>query len=247
MTVRALPGFENNITSDVITLLNDVESHIVQYLRRPVDGDIMVYSDPDAPHPLTRYTPGAVVGDPFTVRLTAQGRYWSQYAYQFAHELCHVLTGHEQISRFDNNPNQWFIESLCELASLFTLRRMAELWQTRPPFSNRQDYARALHKYFKELVNRPARQLPPGLTVAEWLRDKENLLRKDAYSREDNAVVSLSLLNLFEAHPQGWNAVRYLPKSDSAFVDYLAEWYESVPEDDKPFIESLMAVFDLGQ
>ena len=67
---------------------------------------------------------------PFVVQLTARDRKWSKFAYQFSHEFCHLLSGHD---RLRDNPNQWFHESLCELASVFTLRQMAKQWLISPP------------------------------------------------------------------------------------------------------------------
>src|SRR5262245_61871033 len=71
------------------------------------------------------------------VRLNVEGTYWAQFAFQFAHEMGHVVCGFEEYP----NPNQWFEETLCETASLFVLGRMAERWKTRPPWPNWKDYA----------------------------------------------------------------------------------------------------------
>ena len=75
--------------------------------------------------PITPYRPSRQ--GPFTVFLAARDDYWCQFAYQFSHELCHVLSDYE---RLGEGPNGWFHEAICELASVFTLRRMAERWLT---------------------------------------------------------------------------------------------------------------------
>ena len=67
---------------------------------------------------------------PYKVFLTARDTHWSHYAYQFAHELCHILTGFD---RYKHHKHRWFEESPCELASLFALHRIAETWLENPP------------------------------------------------------------------------------------------------------------------
>ena len=62
---------------------------------------------------------------PYRVYLSAHDTYWSMYAYQFAHELCHVLIGFD---RFKGHKHRWFDETLCEMASLFSLYRISETW-----------------------------------------------------------------------------------------------------------------------
>src|SRR5450759_2591810 len=51
------------------------------------------------------------------VELNVEGPYWAQFAFQFGHEMCHVLCEYGDYP----NPNKWFEETLCETASLFVL------------------------------------------------------------------------------------------------------------------------------
>lgn len=113
---------------DIRKLLEDVASHIVRELRDPFEATIRVMNLPgvNCPRTFFRSTDALV----FEVNLTARDRRWSQFAYQFGHEFCHILSGHD---RLRSNPNNWFHESLCELASLFVLRRMAERWPFDAP------------------------------------------------------------------------------------------------------------------
>jgi hypothetical protein len=41
----------------------------------------------------------------------------------------------------------WFQESICELASLFFLKELSEIWKARPPYSNWRDYANSIAEY----------------------------------------------------------------------------------------------------
>ena len=58
----------------------------------------------------------------YLVRLNTGDRHWAQHAYQFAHEFTHILANYDEHER----RNKWFEESICEMASLFVLRRMSE-------------------------------------------------------------------------------------------------------------------------
>ncbi len=98
--------------------------------------------------------------DPIVIQLTCKDPRWNQYAYQFAHEFCHLLSGYEDL---EGNPNNWFHETICELASVFTLRRMGEQWATHPPYANWTDYSKSLLKYAAQRQKRDEVQLPIGL------------------------------------------------------------------------------------
>ena len=225
-------------------LLADVASHISRLLRNPLIGSIMVKPAPstqDYPVTLPRSSPE----DPYPILLSARGRFWAQFSYQFAHEFCHVLCGYE---RLRNNPNNWFVEALCELASIFTIRRMAERWTTQPPCPGWESYAASLASY---------NGLEPLLTnsIQQLLRNEETYFREIStrtefgdYKLEDRvkfAAFSHCLLPIFESHPAGWNAARKLPNSEALFKDYLLEWHTAVDESDKPFVSRILSLFGM--
>ena len=129
-----------------------------------------------------------------------------------------MLSGYE---RLKNNPNRWFHEAICELASVFTLRRMAEQWAVYPPYSNRAWYAQALKQYSQDLLSCPDVQLPEDVILQAWLLSHEEILRENEYQRKKNALVAYALLPIFESSPAGWNAIRSLPNS----VGFLEEYF----------------------
>ena len=208
--------------NDIETLLNDTASHLNRLLRTPFQGTICVVPSPPGEPPRARYRepPDA----PFVIWLTARDLEWSQFAYQFSHEFCHVLSNYENLKA---NPNNWFHEAICELASVFTLRRMAERWRTHPPYPNWADYAAKLRDYSEKTLSRQEVQLPEGVTLQSWLSSQEESLRKDAYQREKNALVAYALLPIFESAPEGWNAIRKFPTSSGCLADYLVDWHYS--------------------
>ncbi len=235
MKISILPGEWGDATiEDIQRLLDDVASHITQELRDPLRGNIHVMNLPTQDGPITFFRK-PVNSETYEVNLTAKDRLWSKFAYQFAHEFCHVLSGHD---RLRDNPNNWFHEAICELASVFVLRRMGEQWQHRPPYPNWASYSASLVGYAQSLTNRLAGNSPAG-SFSYWLSANENLLRSNAYLRESNGVVAMRLLPMFEQEPSGWNAVRCLPATTEHIRQYIESWRNSVDEQDCGFVERI--------
>ena len=227
--------------ADIEKLLSDTASHINGLLRSPWAGELHV--KPAAPNDRTprtlfRYSKTG----PIVIQLTSQDRRWNQYAYQFAHEFCHVLSGYEDLK---DNPNNWFHETICELASVFTLRRMAERWPTHPPYPNWADYSKYLLKYATDRQKREKVQLPMGTTLPDWLSSHESGLRKDQYQRDKNDLVAYALLPVFEELPAGWNAIRKFPISSGELKFYLSDWASAADPDDVPFVVRLANILGL--
>ena len=236
-------------TSDIEKLLVDVASHIEISLRDSLTGVVVVPAPEIDPNPRTlcRHSPS----DPFRVQLTTRHKLWAKFAYQFAHELCHVLSNPE---RLRGNPNNWFVEALCELSSLFTLRQMADRWRTQPPFPNWDSYAASLASY-------PVR-MPAASGQRDLLTDAINLLLS---TEEDNlreasvrsefgdfsdtdrdkiAVFSHAMLPIFESQPTGWNSVRNLPETKGRLREYLGDWHTQVETVDHPFVGRILGIFE---
>ena len=74
----------------------------------------------------------------------------AQFAYQFSHEFCHIMSDYE---RLRENPNGWFHEAICELASVFTLRCMAERWSSCAPYPNWVEYSDSLLSYAEDCLS----------------------------------------------------------------------------------------------
>ena len=241
MDITVAPfGWGTSRPRDVQVLLEDTASHLNRLLRDAFAGTIIVIPAPcDDATPRTHYRSSS--NDPFFIQLPARDRYWAKFAYQFSHELCHVLSDYE---RLRERPNSWFHEAICELASVFTLRRMAESWPTCPPFPHWAEYAAALYGYADKRLAQEECQLPAGITLASWLVVEEEGLRQNRYLRDKNAVVAYCLLRTFEDEHSGWNAIRNLPNSSAKFREYLREWHSQVEAIDKPFVDRIIQLFD---
>ena len=209
--------------SNIEALLTNVAWHLMQVFREPPTGSIVVRTTPRLDDdPITLYR--SSMEEPFTILLPARGRRWSQFAYQFSHELCHVLSDYE---RLRDGRNNWFHEALCELASIFTIRRMAEAWPKSPPYCNWAKYSQSLTSYAEGLLAQDERKLPSGMTLSTWLLSEEASLREDCLQRDKNAVIAYSLLPIFESEPTVWNAVRKLPDSSAIFRGILTRMVRS--------------------
>ena len=178
----------------------------------------------------------------YRVKLNVTNTHWAQFAYQFAHEFCHILANYDE----DGDPNEWFEEAVCETASLFALRRMAVTWRTRPPYPNWKDYSKALKKYADKRIRE--QDLPEGTTVAAFYEKHREELRMDKTNRKLNGVVAVQLLPLFEESPEHWEALRWLNGSsgkDRSFADYLRGWHREAPERHRDFIARIGKLFDV--
>ncbi len=214
-------------------LLQDVASHIVRELRHPFNKKIHVLNLPTVDVPRTFFRLPSQ--DHYDINLTASGTKWSQFSYQFAHEFCHVLSRHD---RSRNNPNSWFHEALCELASIYVLRRMSESWRTNPPYDNWDRYAGSLEKYVQDVVEKH-RAMFPIEPFHTWLAENEEEMRRCSVLRDKNGVVALRLLPIFETHRQGWNTVPRLPTSAGRIAKYIEDWRASVEDVDRAFVEEI--------
>ena len=175
--------------------------------------------------------------DEYVVQLTARDDRWYQYAYQFAHELCHVFSNFDHKDRLDegvSEQNQWFEESLCETASLYTLKRLAQKWETEPPTRNWVGYDQLMSGYVRRLLSESHRYLDARQSFKAWFADNAPALQGDPYLREKNELVATTMLPLFEDNPEFWRSIKYLnPQTASAgktFAGYVQDWLNASPD-----------------
>jgi hypothetical protein len=74
-------------------------------------------------------------------------RDWSKLAYQFGHELGHVLANSWGPNSKPQPPCQWLEEALVEAFSLRGLGKLADSWEQRPLFKNDAPFANAIRQY----------------------------------------------------------------------------------------------------
>ncbi len=182
----------------------------------------------------------------YLVRLDTKDRYWCQYAFQFSHEIGHVLCGYKQ----GNQQNLWFEESLCETASLFTLEKLSEAWRRDPPFETWRAYAPQFIDYQRKRLK--DLQPPGNFQLASWWRENKNTLSSSPILRKENLWVATRLLPLFQKDPKtGWSACAYLNQtktaSERSFRRYLVDWSTSCSSaKEKNFVKRVAQLFEIS-
>lgn len=240
-------GFGKASSPDVTAVLESAAGELWRHCRGTRLDGIEVYHRTDHPQLDLKRTPDGRIA----IGLTAQGTHWAQYGFQFAHEFCHALANYAdkagRLERFPPQANLWLEESLCETASLFTLRAMSRAWQTDPPYPAWREYAAWLNAYAEQRLALPEHQLPAGMAFADWFRENQAALRQNAGMRDRNTIIAIRLLPLFENQPRAWKTLVFLNRgsadANASLAQHLAAWRSRCPEDLRPFVTRLAAVF----
>ena len=240
-------GFGTASSADLTALLQSAASELWRHCPRTKLAGIDVYHRADYPQTNFTRTPSGRI----EIGLAAQDTHWAQYSFQFAHEFCHALANYsnnlQRLRRYPQAANFWLEESLCETASLFTLRAMSRSWQTSPPYPAWRGYAPWLYAYAQARLSLPEHQLPPGKPFIDWFREHHTALRVDSTNRRWNTIIAIQLLPIFEAEPRAWETVTYLNRGfadrNESLAQHLAHWRQQCPEDLRPFVKKLAAVF----
>ncbi|MBP7949541.1 MAG: hypothetical protein KA004_07785 [Verrucomicrobiales bacterium] len=246
-------GFGNASAADISAVLQSAGEALWRHCpktRWEVPG-FYVFHTQDAPVTLYEHHADGSIA----IGLSAQGTYWSQFAFQFAHEFCHALAGHSNHWQDQKDwirkpkANHWLEESLCEVASLFALRAMAETWKVRPPYQNWRDYAGALAGYARDRLETTGKSLPEGFRFLEWMRENEPAMRRNATMREKNNIVARELLPLVERTPSVWEAVTFLQhgkrEPDMSLEAKLRDWNACVPRELSGAVRAIGGAFGL--
>ncbi|MBI4291865.1 MAG: hypothetical protein HY661_10330 [Betaproteobacteria bacterium] len=230
---------------DIESVLNSVAEVLLPSFPRHASVRIVVAASKAGPRVLAERSSGGA----HQVLLSVRDRLWDQFAYQFAHELCHIASNYDQReigSAFGERSHQWFEETLCEVVSLVALDRLASRWKASPPHAGWEAYAPAFRRYADRLLKDEHRHFVPASSVAAWYRENEHSLEGNPYLREKNELAATALLELFQGTPGSLEAIGYLnlnPPSQEGFAAYLASWYKCCPEAHRPFVLRLISLF----
>jgi len=163
----------------------------------------------------------------YVVLLTARDKHWSQFAYQFSHELGHVLCG----DLSPDQPQQWFEEAFCESLSIWALEEMGNHWQTKPPYVNWKDYAPHLSSYAKDVRDR----VQTSDEISVWYQKNREALSRNAYDRDSNLILAKHLATVAQKDTKFYQSFYYLRRRvDPALASMegvLGNWLDSCPEE----------------
>ncbi len=238
LSIEVAPGdWGGADVGEIELVLGSVAAVFLEHVRLARD-DLKLRVVPRSGSPRVLYERGH--DGQYVIQLTARDQRWFQYAYQFAHELCHIASNFERrvVGERAVEDNQWFEEALCETAALFTLKRLGVAWASNPPTRNWMGYGESFAAYAAYLLNEPHRQLAADQSLRDWYAEHGASLKDNPYQRRKNEVVASSLLPLFEQDPHAWRALAYLnPDAASAakpFAEYLSDWYRACPDKTLP-------------
>lgn len=233
---------------EIKTVLASVATELLRFFPDKHLNPLLVVFDPGGPRVFfNKNTQGQYV-----VFLSVKDARWDQFAYQFSHELCHVLSNHDHRELTNvgvARDNQWFEEAVCEAVSIVSLQRMASSWESSPQAAWR-DYAPAFREYAQRRLSLEYRQLAPGMTLAAWFRQNQDTLRADPYQREKTELVANTLFGLFERDPASLAAIGFLNEDKAttagSFGEYLMSWRSCCPPTQQSVVLQTMAMFGIN-
>ena len=164
-------------------------------------------------------------------------RAWTQLAYQFGHELGHVLANSWQPHAKPALPCQWLEEAAVEAFSLRGLGLLAERWKREPPFANDNAYGDAIAAYRQSIVEAyhalAAEQ--GGLNdPAAWFATNRAGLETEGGLLPHARAAVLLLLTEYERSPASVESLgamnRWPGRSGVPLEEYLRLWGESCEE-----------------
>ena len=239
LRIIVLPGeWGESSLVDIAKVCQSAAGTILSQL--PDDGFAPIILQKDNSGPITLYRRGE--GNEHIVRLNTGDRAWAQLAFQFAHEFCHIVCNY----RDAKNQQLWFEETLCECASLYSLRRMAIQWKTNPPYSNWKDYSSSLANYAQDRLNKSDGQ---NQSLAQFYRSNVEELEKDGTNRKMNDFIAAKLLPLFEGTPDAFKTLRYInlgpAEENTSFKNYLSGWRDRVPAEHGSFVDRVANAFEV--
>jgi hypothetical protein len=157
---------------------------------------------------------------------------WSKLAYQFGHELGHVLCNSWDRRARPRPPSQWLEEALAEAFSLRGLGLLTASWEKNPPFSGDAGFAVHLREYRSNLVAKYKDQAPAP-DLASWFEMHRRTL-ESGFGQHLEGLPILEVLALIEDDRrcvEDYGAVNRWPARAGLPVEaYLTEWEASCAE-----------------
>jgi hypothetical protein len=164
---------------------------------------------------------------------------WCKLAYQFGHELGHVLANSWQFSAKPQRPTQWLEEALVETFSIRGLRLLADSWERAPPFAGDNKFAGSIRQYRSNYLEASKADGAIGSPndVASWFHASRADMEAGKGMPRGPAI--LGLLALYEEkQPSGkpcliddLGALNRWPERTAIPIErYLERWKQSCSE-----------------
>lgn len=247
--VDILLSEDANINGDLLVVFNSVIKEFEKIFKGCPLGERHIVIQYKKENPLIDAVTNV---DKYLIFLTVNGREYNQFVYQLGHELGHIY--------FDPRRSNWFIESCCDLISLFILERLTDTWLKNPPFPNWKDYALNFEKYAEKMETKSIeevfnqKKLPNNKKLKKWLARERIFLKKEPENRNRNRIIGLMLKPLFERSLENWQILNFLGKATKNPPTSLKEldvntgfdficWMKAVPKNNRKIIKEIMLLF----
>lgn len=171
----------------------------------------------------------------FIIFLSARGdNNWGQFVYQFAHEYCHRIINGPMDGELETT--FWFEESICEMSSLFLIKRLIERWGAFQTSSSQEGVPSAenealtvLQHYVPLLfiyLHLIEQKVPPiTIPLHEWLEANMPIISEPEYHRGLYSQIARVLCGLFFSFPDLWKMLPFLHRpistEYSGFYDFI--------------------------
>lgn len=177
-------------------------------------------------------------GEPTTgwIIVIVKVRDWCNLAYQFGHELGHVLANSWAPDATPRPPCQWIEEALVEAFSLRGLGRLADAWSLAPPFPGDGAYAGSIRGYRDNIIGdyrEVARTQQTNAGFGAWYARNRSVVEGEGGLASARGAVStiFDLLEADETTVEDIGALNRWPgRSSVELRDYLDLWKRSCAE-----------------
>jgi hypothetical protein len=158
-------------------------------------------------------------------------RAWCQLAYQFGHELGHVLCNSWQRDAKPHPPSRWLEEALVEAFSIRGLALLADSWERDPPLPGDASYSKAIRDYRANLIEK--------YRTVSWQEESGDIasgFRRDRTALEHSDWGSAVLTMLAEEERNGASLEdlgalnRWPARTGVPVEEYLSLWQTSCAE-----------------
>jgi hypothetical protein len=160
---------------------------------------------------------------------------WSQLAYQFGHELGHVLCNSWDRFSKPQPPTQWLEEAMVEAFSIRGLSLLAASWAKNPPFGGDAAFAVSIRRYWGDLIEKykTAQQQASALEVGPWFRANRAALENGRSETKGSAALLpiLAVLENDRACVEDLGDTNRWPSRTGIPIEaYLTQWERSCAE-----------------
>lgn len=177
-------------------------------------------------------------GGPFAWIVVDIGpRAWSQLAYQFGHELGHVVCNLWRHDTHSPTACAWLEEALAEAFSIRGLGLLAESWTADPPFPGDAAYGRAIRQYRDDLLAKYQavdREQGARADLAAWYRAHRTELEQNGDIRGPARGAVMAMLAALTSDRGAVEALgglyRWPDQPGMPMAGYLARWERSCAE-----------------